>query len=177
MPLTEDGRSPAKKKFKGYPIGYLHVDFAEVQTEEGRVYLFVAIDRTSKVAFAELQPRATKLAPNITCAFPVAVGEDNQLTDLGYTFEFVNQLAGPKAMSMFKGKDHAIHGSRASQLSPPAYTMVADWLTDRVRGRAAESTYTEVDATGLVHEQPWGDNNCTDTYGLPENTRKMVFGS
>ena len=42
-----------KKKFKEYPIGYLRVDFAEVHTEEGRVYLFVAIDRTSKLAFAE----------------------------------------------------------------------------------------------------------------------------
>jgi len=31
-----------------------------VQTEEGRQYLFVAIDRTSKVAFAEWQPQATK---------------------------------------------------------------------------------------------------------------------
>ena len=37
------------------------MDFAEVHTEEGRVYLFVAIDRTRKLAFAELQPRATKM--------------------------------------------------------------------------------------------------------------------
>lgn len=50
-----------RKKFKEYLIGYLHVDFAEVATEEGKVYLFVALDRTSKLAFAELQPRATKM--------------------------------------------------------------------------------------------------------------------
>jgi len=49
-----------KKKFKDYPIGYLHGDFAEVHTQEGKGYLFVAIDRTSKLAFAEVQPRATK---------------------------------------------------------------------------------------------------------------------
>ena len=36
LPLGEDGQSPPKKKFKDYPFGYLHVDFAEVQTEEGR---------------------------------------------------------------------------------------------------------------------------------------------
>ena len=48
-------------KFKDYPVGCLHVDFAAVRTEEGRVCLFVAIDRTSKRAFAELQPRATKM--------------------------------------------------------------------------------------------------------------------
>ena len=49
-----------KKKFKQYPIGYFHVDIAEVRTEEGKLYLFVAIDRTSKFAFAELHERATR---------------------------------------------------------------------------------------------------------------------
>ena len=39
LPLSEDGQSPPKKKFKDYPIGYRHVDFAEVQTEEGKPYL------------------------------------------------------------------------------------------------------------------------------------------
>ena len=61
LPLNDDGQSPPKKKFKDYSIGYLPVDFAEVQTEEGRQYLFVAIDRTSKVAFAELHPRAIRV--------------------------------------------------------------------------------------------------------------------
>lgn len=45
-----EGDKPAKKKFKAYPIGYFHIDIAEVQTDEGCLYLFVAIDRTSKFA-------------------------------------------------------------------------------------------------------------------------------
>jgi len=36
---------PAKKKFKSYPIGFFHIDIAEVRTEEGKLHLFVAIDR------------------------------------------------------------------------------------------------------------------------------------
>src|SRR5215212_8911596 len=44
-------RPPKKKKFKQYPIGYFHIDITQVRTEEGKVYLFVAIDRTSKFAF------------------------------------------------------------------------------------------------------------------------------
>lgn len=55
-----EGNKPQKKKFKSYPIGYFHIDIAEVQTDEGRLYLFVAIDRTSKFAYAELQPKATR---------------------------------------------------------------------------------------------------------------------
>ena len=61
LPLGEDGQSPPKKKFRDYPIGYLPVDFAEVRTEEGKQYLFVAIDRTSKAAFAELHLRAKRV--------------------------------------------------------------------------------------------------------------------
>ena len=57
-----DGDKPAKKKFKAYPIGYFHVDIAEVQTAEGKLYLFVAIDRTSKFAFVELHQKAGKMA-------------------------------------------------------------------------------------------------------------------
>jgi len=54
-----EGSKPAKKKFKTYPIGFFHIDIAEVRTEEGKLHLFVAIDRTSKFAFVELHEKAT----------------------------------------------------------------------------------------------------------------------
>ena len=53
------GDKPAKKKFAKYAVGYFHVDIAEVHTAQGRLYLFVAIDRTSKFAFAKLHPNQT----------------------------------------------------------------------------------------------------------------------
>src|ERR1043166_6542117 len=49
-----EGDKPAKKKFKPYPIGYFHIDIAEVSTAEGKLYLYVAIHRTSKLAFVQL---------------------------------------------------------------------------------------------------------------------------
>ena len=54
-----EGEKAAKKRFKIYPIGFFHIDIAEVQTEQGRLYLFVAIDRTSKFAFTQLHAKAT----------------------------------------------------------------------------------------------------------------------
>lgn len=54
-----EGDKPAKKKFKSYPIGYFHIDIAEVRTEQGKLHMFVAIDRTSKFAFVELHEKAT----------------------------------------------------------------------------------------------------------------------
>jgi transposase InsO family protein len=57
------GEHPAKKKkFKNYPIGYFHIDLTEVRTAEGKLFLFVAVDRTSKFAFARLVERATRRA-------------------------------------------------------------------------------------------------------------------
>ena len=58
LPQVE-GDKPARQAFKRYPIGYFHIDIAEVRTAEGKLYLFVAIDRTSKFAFVRLQEIAT----------------------------------------------------------------------------------------------------------------------
>jgi len=50
-------RTPKRQRFKRYPIGFFHMDIAEVQTAEGKLYLFVAIDRTSKFAVTQLVVR------------------------------------------------------------------------------------------------------------------------
>ena len=55
-----DGDKPRRAQFKRYPIGYFHIDLAEVRTEQGKLYLLVAIDRTSKFAFVELHEKVTR---------------------------------------------------------------------------------------------------------------------
>jgi transposase InsO family protein len=84
-----EGDKPAKQKFKAYPIGYFHIDIAEVQTAEGKLYLFVAIDRTSKFAYAELHQKAGKMAAaeflrNLLAVVPYKV--HTVLTDNGIQF-------------------------------------------------------------------------------------------
>lgn len=84
-----EGNRPARKKFRQYPIGYFHIDIAEVRTEQGKLYLFVAIDRTSKFAFAELHERATRrISANflraLIAAVPYAI--HTVLTDNGAHF-------------------------------------------------------------------------------------------
>nr|WP_152338403.1 IS481 family transposase [Pseudorhizobium flavum]CAD6598865.1 IS481 family transposase [Pseudorhizobium flavum]CAD6599078.1 IS481 family transposase [Pseudorhizobium flavum] len=99
-----EGDKPAKKKFKSYPIGYFHIDIAEVQTAEGKLYLFVAIDRTSKFAFVQLVEKATRVTAS---AFLVALIEavpykiHTVLTDNGIQFRFPPRHAnGPTARYM-----------------------------------------------------------------------------
>ena len=59
LPKVE-GEVSAKRKFKPYPIGFFHIDIAEVRTAEGKLPLLVAIDRTSKFAFVELHEKVTR---------------------------------------------------------------------------------------------------------------------
>lgn len=53
-----EGEKRAKQKFQSDPFGYFHMDIAELRSAEGKLYLFVAIDRTSKAAFVRLVERA-----------------------------------------------------------------------------------------------------------------------
>jgi len=50
------------KKFKDYEIGYFHIDIAEPRYEGGKAFLHVAVDRTSKLVFARVYRKVTKLA-------------------------------------------------------------------------------------------------------------------
>ena len=84
-----EGDKPATKKFKAYPIGYVHIDIAEVRTKEGKLHLFVAIDRTSKFAFAQLhekanRPTAVAFLEALTQAIPYRL--HTILTDNGIQF-------------------------------------------------------------------------------------------
>ena len=99
-----EGDKPSKKKFKSYPIGYFHIDIAEVQTTEGKLHLFVAIDRTSKFAFAQLVEKANRVTAS---AFLVALLEavpykiHTVLTDNGIQFRYPPRYAnGPTARYM-----------------------------------------------------------------------------
>ncbi|QNQ63379.1 IS481 family transposase [Brucella sp. 6810] len=49
------------KRFKAYEIGYFHIDIAELRYEGGKAFLYVAVDRTSKIVFARIYRKATKL--------------------------------------------------------------------------------------------------------------------
>ena len=78
-----------KKRFKAYPIGYFHLDIAEVRTEQGKLHLFVAVDRTSKFAFAQLHEKAARrVAANFVHALVEAVPYrvHTVLTDNGVQF-------------------------------------------------------------------------------------------
>jgi transposase InsO family protein len=121
--LPEVADKPAKKgRFKAYPIGYFHIDIAEVQTEEGKLYLFVAIDRTSKFAFAELHERMTRpiavaFLRRLIAAVPYKI--HTILTDNG--IQFANRAKDHHAFTLLFDRICAAHGieHRLTKISHP----------------------------------------------------------
>jgi transposase-like protein len=97
------GDKPAKQPFKRYPIGYFHIDIAEVRTEEGKLYLFVAVDRTTKYAFVRLVKKATGAAARTFLDDLVALHSD--FDGLGRAFRLaragVSNQRGPRCCEAF----------------------------------------------------------------------------
>jgi hypothetical protein len=98
-----EGDKPEKKKFKSYPIGYFHIDIAEVRTEQGKLHMFVAVDRTSKFAFVELHEKATTATSRefllrLIAAVPYKI--HTVLTDNG--IQFTTPGAGGSAVPLIR---------------------------------------------------------------------------
>ena len=106
-----DGDKPAKKRFASYPIGYFHIDIAEVQTGQGKLRLFVAVDRTSKLAFARLVESAGKMEAadflrELIAAVPYRI--HTVLTDNG--IQFTNRACDRYAFAHIFGRVCVEHG-------------------------------------------------------------------
>ena len=118
-----DAAAPTRGRFRAYPIGYFHIDIAEVHTEEGRLHLFVAVDRTSKFAYAELHARATRRVAGafleaLAAAVPYRV--HTVLTDNGTQFVDNTPIAAWQLER--EAEEEATHAA-APGAAPPERTI------------------------------------------------------
>ena len=100
MTRTQDNK-PKYQRFKDYPIGYVHIDvkyLPQMPDETKRRYLFVAIDRATRMVCVQLRHSKTAndakaFLKSVTERFPFKVSK--VLTDNGK--EFTNKVFGQKA--------------------------------------------------------------------------------
>jgi transposase-like protein len=88
LPAQSEG-APKRGRFAETTIGFVHVDSCELRSAEGKVHLFLAIDRVTKFTYVELHPRATMLTgaaflQGVRAAFPYTI--HTVLTDNGTPF-------------------------------------------------------------------------------------------
>ena len=121
-----DGDKPATSKFKAYPLGYFHIDIAEVRTEQGKLYLLVAIDRTSKFAFVELHEKATRrVAGDFLRALIKAVPYRVHivLTDNGIHFTTPGNSGSAVPLSSSRSRTASRSGRMRSSMPAPKTTL------------------------------------------------------
>src|SRR5271168_680521 len=78
-----------RKRFKTYEIGYVHIDSCELRHADGKLVMFLAIDRVSKFAYVEFHDSAGKMEgstflSNVVEVFPYKI--HTVLTDNGMAF-------------------------------------------------------------------------------------------
>jgi len=98
--LPEDpNKTPKRGKFAQTAIGYVHIDISELRLAEGKLNMFLAIDRVSKFTYVEFRDDAGKangadFLRNVVEAFPYAI--HTVLTDNGMAFaELPKNRNGP----------------------------------------------------------------------------------
>jgi transposase-like protein len=64
--LPEESSKRTKQPFKSYDIGYVHVDITTVHVAQKKLYIYVAICRVSKFAYAEIHEVQTA---DVACQF------------------------------------------------------------------------------------------------------------
>ncbi len=78
-----------RKRFKTYEIGYVHIDSCELRHADGKLVMFLAIDRVSKFTYVEFRDSAGKMEgsaflKNVVEVFPYKI--HIVLTDNGMAF-------------------------------------------------------------------------------------------
>ena len=93
---------------------------------------------------------------NLTCPFMVLGGELDELAPIKHVFEVARNVPGPVEIVVYQNERHAPGRLPSSQFGPHWYSMMADWLSARVRNRVPleRSRYLYVRASGEVEERP-----------------------
>lgn len=100
LPSSEE-TATKRGRFAETTIGYVHIDVCELRCAEGKVHMFLAIDRVSKFTYVELHPSATMLIGaaflrSVVAAFPYKL--HSVLTDNGIPFtDRPDKRSGPTA--------------------------------------------------------------------------------
>jgi transposase-like protein len=143
LPKTDEAKAK-RGRFAQTTIGYVHIDACELRSAEGKLHMFLAIDRVSKFTYVELHPAATMLAGaaflrGVIAAFPYKL--HTILTDNGITFtDQPRNRSGPTAQYRLHAFDRVCreHGI-AHKLTKPYHP----WTN----GQAERMNRTVKDAT------------------------------
>ncbi|MDH3738374.1 MAG: prolyl oligopeptidase family serine peptidase, partial [Alphaproteobacteria bacterium] len=95
------------------------------------------------------------IVDQIQCPVLVQAGQDEELSPIECSENFVEALNVPKKLVFYEGERHAIGGGTAAYLGENWYTMLADWCLDRVNDKPAPSEQVLINALGQQEVTPY----------------------
>src|SRR5215213_8564062 len=158
LPRDEE-KASKRKRFAETRIGYVHVDSCQLRSAEGKVHMFLAIDRVSKFAYVELHATAEMVTGaafmrGVVAAFPYRI--HTVLTDNGVAFTRCAASKWDRMVHPFDrvGEEHGIKHKLTKPYHPPRPALpAAPSETDRglcprwTNGQAERMNRTAKEAT------------------------------
>ena len=164
IPRPEGEQDKPKKTFKDYEPGYVHIDIKYLPAmadEDGRSYLFVAIDRASRWVYLERhknksQKAAGRFLNNLREKAPFIITKLLTDNDQAFTDRFTQKERKPSGNHAFDqlctqyGIEH--------RLTPPRHPQT-NGMVERFNGRISEIlNTTHFDSGGALDSMLWHYN-------------------
>ena len=137
LPQGEE-KASKRKRFAETKIGYVHIDVCELRLAEGKLFMFLAIDRVSKFAYVDFRDACTKangaaFLREVVEVFPYRI--HTVLTDNGMAFADLPKNRGryPEIEASSAATSSTASATRtASSTGSPSPTILGP--TDRPSG-------------------------------------------
>ena len=94
------------------------------------------------------------LMPQMTVPWLNVIGEKDELSPIKHTLDLAARCGSPSPIVIYEGERHALSGAPSLVLGPKFGPIVADWLWDRVNGRAVEEYLDVITSDGRVERRP-----------------------
>jgi dienelactone hydrolase len=91
----------------------------------------------------------------VRCPYLVIAGEDDELSPIEHTHALLEEMSCPRELVVYQGEKHGLNTTTSSFLGPSWSGWMADWLADRLQGKAAESREVLVELTGQTRPRNW----------------------
>ena len=167
--------SSKRKRFAETRIGYVHVDSCELRSAEGKVHMFLAIDRVSKFAYVELHATAematgAAFMRGVVTTFPYRI--HTVLTDNGVAF---TRCAASKWDRMVHPFDRVCdeHGIKHKLTKP--YHPWTNGQAERMNRTVKEATVKTFHYETLESSRPTGKPSWRPTTS-PSTSRRCDGG-
>ena len=135
------------KEFKTYEAGFIHIDIKYLPKIDGiRHYLFVAIDRATRIVFSKIYSDKSKQSANkflnqVISYFPFAI--KRILTDNGkeFTDRFSRNRKTPTGNHIF---DQTCKSNQIEHRLTKAYSPQTNGMVERVNGKITENVLNKI---------------------------------